>query len=282
MARGALRHRLPEDLTAEQIQKMVQRTDHLVQLQARLDARRDELEKRNHELIALTSRINRLSDEVGVNSRSREPVELLHSIVGEHADQQDLLKQRDEFRKEGKVLRGEYAKMSRQLRKLVRLRREVLHEANVASEDDLRELAAQLQRHSELTTQLDDLQIEIAAIIGEVALEEIEAELARGDKDAITSRYEALANQLAEAELCLKELYQTRGRLSEQTKVLEADRRLPEAQMELACIESRIQQTARQWRTLAATGVVLESVRHIYETERQPATLSTPRSTSPA
>ena len=270
---------LPEDLTPEQIQRVVQRTDHILQRSDRLDARRDELEKRNHELIALTSRINRLSDEVGVKSRTREPVELLQSIVGEHADQQDLLKQRDELRKQAKEIRSEYVKVSRQLRKLIRLRREVLHEANVASEEDLRELAAQIQRHGELSEQAEKLETEVAAIVGDIDLEEIELELATGDneardKETITARYEALAKQLAEAEVRLKELFQTRGRLSEQTKVLEADRRLPEAQMELACVEQQIKQTAQKWRTLAATGVVLESVRHIYETERQPATLS--------
>jgi len=265
---------LPDDLTPEQIQRMTKRCDYITQLADRLASRREELDKRNHELISLTSRINRLSDEVGVKAASREPVELLHAIVTEHADQQDLLQERDELRKQGKELRNQYGKAARQTRKLNRLRREVLHEANVAGEEELRELAAQVERHGELTTLREQLESEIDAIIGDVSLEEIEVEMQGGDKEAIAARYEAVSSQLAEAELRQKELYQTRGRLAEQTKSLEADRRLREAQFELACVEQRIKQSARQWRTLAATGAVLESVRHIYETERQPATLS--------
>ncbi len=265
---------LPGEMTAEQIQRIVSRCDYLVDLQERLHSRREELEKRNAELVSLTGRINRLSDDVGVKLRSREPQELLQAVVSEHSSQQELLKQHDALRKQAKELKSQYQEQARELRKLQHACRNVLREANVANEEVLRELAATIERYEELVARREQLESEITAIIGDVSLDEIEAELRNSDKAFLVQRFDALSSQLGQAEIRQKELYRQRGRLGEQVKALEADNRLPQAEMELGCINEEIDDAVKQWRTLAATSVILESVRHIYETQRQPATLS--------
>ncbi|MCA9271388.1 MAG: hypothetical protein KDA41_23050, partial [Planctomycetales bacterium] len=269
-----LRLGLPETVTPAQIDRLTARCEFLLETEERLSHRHGELEKRNAELVSLTGRINRLGDDVGLKSRPRETVEVLRMIVGEHTEQRELIKQRDELRAQAKALRAEYAKEYGELKKTRRQCRSILRSAGCESEDELREATARIARHGELVSRRLQLESEIAAIIGDAPFEEVEAELQSGDKQFLTHRYEGLSLQLGEAEVRLKELYQSRGRLSEQTKALEADRRLPHALLELESVNEEIEQSARRWRTLAATSVILESVRHIYETERQPATLS--------
>lgn len=150
----------------------------------------------------------------------------------------------------------------------------MLHEANVAGDEELRELAEQVGRHAEFSARGAQLEEEIAAIIGDVEFDEIDAELQAGDATQLEARFDALSSQLGEAEGRLKELYQQRGRLAEQTKALESDPRLPTAVMERNGIDEQLRQIAHEWQVLAGTSAILESVRHIYETQRQPATLS--------
>ena len=55
---------------------------------------------------------------------------------------------------------------------------------------------------------------------------------------------------------------------------MEQDRRLPAALIELDSLERQIRESLARWRVMAVTSMCLESVREVYEKERQPATLA--------
>ena len=62
--------------------------------------------------------------------------------------------------------------------------------------------------------------------------------------------------------------------MNQEMKTLAEDRHLSEAKLQLGCVEEQMRRAVERWRVLAVTAVMLESIRQIYETERQPETLS--------
>jgi hypothetical protein len=56
----------------------------------------------------------------------------------------------------------------------------------------------------------------------------------------------------------------------QEMKSLSEDRRLGDAKLRLAAVEERIRRDVHHWRVLAVTSLMLEAIRQIYETERQP------------
>jgi hypothetical protein len=72
----------------------------------------------------------------------------------------------------------------------------------------------------------------------------------------------------------LGEIHQRRGQFIQEMKSLAEGRRLGEAKLELGCVEQRLEQAVHRWRVLAVCSLVLESIRDIYETQRQPETLT--------
>jgi uncharacterized protein YhaN len=265
---------LPDGLSPAQIKRLVSRCDYILELEARLAQRRHESEKRNAELISLTARINRLGEEVALKNRAREPIEQLRQLVAANNDQREVLKQRDALLDRAKEIRHEYSEQARLRKELSRSRRQLLRELRVVSEEEMLACIERNAVHAQLSVRQRQLNSEIAAIVGDVSLDEIVQQLNDGDQEYLERQFDSISSQLASAEARQKDLYQERGRLSEQVKALEQDKRFTSATMDLSCLDAEIAEAAARWRVFAATSIILESVRHIYETERQPATLS--------
>jgi hypothetical protein len=68
-------------------------------------------------------------------------------------------------------------------------------------------------------------------------------------------------------------MYEGRGRLNEQLSLLAEDRQLPARQFELGLVERQMHDSIERWQVLALCHGVLERMRAVYETERQPETL---------
>jgi hypothetical protein len=60
----------------------------------------------------------------------------------------------------------------------------------------------------------------------------------------------------------------------QEMKSLSDDRRLGDAKLKLGCVDEQIRRAVHRWRLLGVTSLMLESIRQIYETERQPETLA--------
>ena len=84
--------------------------------------------------------------------------------------------------------------------------------------------------------------------------------------DALLAQYDGTTDQL-------KNLYERRGRITEQMETLAQDRRLAEVQVELAAVEQRIGDTVGQWQALGIISLILEQIRLLYESDRQPESL---------
>ena len=86
-------------------------------------------------------------------------------------------------------------------------------------------------------------------------------------------RWESLTTNMNETETRVAQLRTQQGQISQEMKQLGEDSRLTVAQLELGCIERRIESAARRWQTLSMASCLLEDVCSTFERERQPETL---------
>ena len=94
------------------------------------------------------------------------------------------------------------------------------------------------------------------------------------DDELVTERIEVLHAKNRENEKRLKRLLERRGALAEQLKTLGNSNALQDVQLQLNCIDAKLDKSARKYRELALAGHLLETVRRSYETDRQPETLA--------
>ena len=71
----------------------------------------------------------------------------------------------------------------------------------------------------------------------------------------------------------LRDRFEKRGQLAEQLKAASEDRRMGEKQIELRTLRKELDEAVGRWRILATAGRVLDSIKDVYESERQPETL---------
>ena len=84
---------------------------------------------------------------------------------------------------------------------------------------------------------------------------------------------EELWDRQQKSEQQLKQMYEKRGQLQQQRASAAGDRRLATARMEISCIDRQLTRALDRWRVLAVTTMILESIRGLYESQRQPETL---------
>ena len=69
------------------------------------------------------------------------------------------------------------------------------------------------------------------------------------------------------------EAHQQRGAALQESKALLSDRQLAETRLELANVEQQLEEAVDAWRVVAVTFEVLEKVRLVFESQRQPKAL---------
>jgi len=274
--RGALRSvGLPELLQPQHVQQLSDGNDQVVQVGRRLQARRDELHDRRNELTSITERVDQLLEEIDFNAGSDNTAMQLRQIAAAMSEQQGWIDRRKELRKQHRELKKRFRENAKQLRKLLNHRNALIRQCEAADESELRRLAAKKEKIERLTDERDALSERVAIAIGNQCSEEAVAEVleTRGD-DALGQYWDRLLTRLRDAEGRLTQLHQTRGEIGQEMKTLAEDRRLPDARLQMSCLEEQIRQAVSRWRLLAVTGLMLEAIRQIYETERQPETLA--------
>jgi hypothetical protein len=106
-----------------------------------------------------------------------------------------------------------------------------------------------------------------------VAYEDVESVMEEASAADLDRRWESLTTNMTETETRVAQLRTQQGQLSQEMKQLGEDSRLTVAQLELGCIERRIETAARRWQTLSMASCLLEDVCSTFERERQPETL---------
>ncbi len=165
--------------------------------------------------------------------------------------------------------------MSRCVRRLgaVKHKRErLLADLHLADAAELEWRVEQLHELDRLRQEMAGLHADITSAIGHRATEPELADVLNGElKPAAVEQ--SLTAQRTAGRSHLEQLFEQRGQLREQLKSLAGDRRLSEKQVELGAVNAKIDKALERWRVLAVCSSVLESVREIYERERQPAAL---------
>ena len=265
---------LPGNLAPKQVRELLGRCDQIGRMQRQLQQRREEFDRRRSELDALASRIAQLVVDTGVTVAVGDPVEQLRRLGEALERQENHVQRRDVLRRQARLLRRKRAKREEAVSRLKHLRRELLRESGAGDEQEFRQQALQAARAEVLQKERDAVAREIAAAIGGDCPEEA---VGQHLENHSSEQLEALLNELLERLTALddqlRERFEKRGRLAEQLKALAEDRQMAQKQLELAMLQKQLDEALTRWQVLAVTSRVLDTIRTIYEQERQPETL---------
>jgi uncharacterized protein YhaN len=260
-----------------QLREWKDNSEHLAELQQRLQRRERELveTKRTHQDFVV--RIERLFHELGLVPAGNALAQLQEL-------RQELLKHEETWRRRERLLaqsRHLWRRanlLSRQGKRWSRRRRAILRHSGAADETQLYRLIEQSTHVRELRAQIDKLDREIAERLGPDVSPDSVAELldrrARSaDQTPLPQARRDLHAQLQRVQHDLIVCQERRGDLETEMKRLAKDRSLAEKALDQGVVEEQWSVAARQWQIFAATSFVLDSVRETYETKRQPEVL---------
>ena len=265
---------LPTGLSPKQVRQLARHSGQLDEMQRRLGHRREELQQRRRELEALTGRIAQLAEDTAVSRRGDDPLGQLHALAEELGQQEALFQRRRALRTQSRQFRRKRLKHNAMIGRLKSHRRELLREAGTEDEQEFRRSALQQARGQTLRDERDALTREItAAVAGHCPEEDVGRQIEANTNDSLETRWGELSERLETAQTRLRESFEKRGRLNEQIKALVDDRRLPAKHLELATVQTRLDEAIRRWQVLAVTDHTMNVIRETYEKERQPETL---------
>lgn len=201
-------------------------------------------------------------------------LEQINRLMAMISEQEQYIQQRKGLKEEDAVLAKQSASLAKAIDRLHRAHSALLAELGCESEEQLHELLDRKAKHAKLLAQHAELNDRVRAMIsGAVAYDAIAKHLDSPGADELEKRWEAVQQRTAQAEKRVEQLHGRQGEISQEMKSLAADTRLPDAKLELACLENQMKACAAHWQTLAATTHMLDKVCEVYETERQPETL---------
>jgi uncharacterized protein YhaN len=190
------------------------------------------------------------------------------------AKQRSLIEQRKTLAGEYRSLRKQLRKRERELEKLRGSRQRMIARVGADSEEVYRDFALKHQQINKLREKREGLCEQIAAALGNKFSEaDIATELNSYGGTALESRWESLQSDYELQEKKQSKLNQQLGEHQQEMRLLAEDRRLDEARLELEMVRCQISENIAEWQVTAATCTLLESIREIYEAERQPETL---------
>ena len=264
---------LPDNLAPKQVKALAERCEQTGQVENRLNRCQDEFLKRQDELETVTRRIVALVDETNIRCDSDDPSEQLTRLHSALREQKDLMKHRKGLVRQGRALKGEDTKYRHAIARLDAQRREMLKEFEVSSEEEFHGLAGKIESRNELRRERDEITSEIVGTLaGQCSIEDVAQYLDEADF-RVERSLEELWDRQQKSEQQLKQMYEKRGQLQQQRASAAGDRRLATARMEISCIDRQLTRALDRWRVLAVTTMILESIRGLYESQRQPETL---------
>ncbi|MHB0958957.1 MAG: AAA family ATPase [Pirellulaceae bacterium] len=273
--RAALRRlNLPEDMSPPAVKQLAEGTQQTLHSRRQLDIRREEYEARERELTTLITRLNQLVEQVQLNYSSPDPQVQLQRLAAALAEQQTLFDRRQQLRQEDRQTRRQARTLTHELKKARAERRSIMAAAGARNEQELRQLLERLAQRRALQAELRDVSNQFTLALGKNApLARVEQELVAHCEAELEQMRSNLTRQTDEVRAQLAHIHQRRGALEQQSQGLVADRRRPELKLQLGCVDQQLDEAVHRWRVLSVATRVLELVREIYETQRQPQTL---------
>lgn len=201
-------------------------------------------------------------------------LEQINRLTAMISEQEQYIQQRKGLKEEDAALAKHSSSLSKAIDRLHRAHSALLAEIGCETEEQLNDLLNRKAQHAKLTAQLGEFNDRIRAVIGgAVPYDAIAKHLDGPGADDLEKRWDAVQQRTAQAEKRVEQLHGRQGEIGQEMKSLAADTRLPDAKLELACLENQIRACTEHWQTLASTTHMLDKVCEVYETERQPETL---------
>ncbi|MFZ1933532.1 MAG: AAA family ATPase [Thermoguttaceae bacterium] len=279
---------LPQTIAAKQVRRLVERGDWIAETQQRLSQRREELARRQAELDAFATRIVQLAADAGTpvcgagvspalaagTAAPQRLLDQLHELAEAAARQATFVERREAIRRERRQLRAAQRKREEAIGRQKHRRRQLFIEVGVNNEQEFRQRALESARSDVLRRQREAIAREIeAALASQCSEEAIRQQLENDYPGLLESRSGELRQRLVGIQAELRGLLEKRGRLNEQLESLAADRRMASKQIDLAVLESRLEEAIHHWQVLATTCHMLDVIRDAYQQHRQPETL---------
>ncbi|MEE2641397.1 MAG: AAA family ATPase, partial [Planctomycetota bacterium] len=265
---------LPENLAPIHVKELLDRTERITGCNLKIQDRENEMLQKQHDLNQLEERIRKLMQEVDLEPASEDPVQRLEQLEQALAQEKSLIDQRKSLATDYRGLRKQLRKRERELEKLQGSRHRMLARVGADSEDIYRDFSLKHDQIRNLSEKRETLCDQISAALGSKFTEpEVSAELESYGGTALESRWESLQNEFDTIGTRQSRLNQQLGEHQQEMRILAEDRRLDEARLELETVKCEISQSIRHWQVTATTSCLLESIREVYEQERQPETL---------
>lgn len=267
---------LPESLAPAQVREISQRSGRISGLSSRLESLRAEQALREKELADVAIRIEELARDTALQMTvsKRHPLEALSILTAALGEQRQLMISRREHRTQYLKLRGQQARLNRELDALLGQHTKLLAAAGVKTEAEYRQLDLKHAQCNALIAERNQLTEQIAAGLGKTATEDqVRPLLESLGTSGLEKRWEALGAEIDGLKKEYATLLQQRGELLQEIKALGEDNKLDLHTLELNCVEQEISDLQRQWQVLATTSQMLETIREGYESKRQPETL---------
>ncbi len=202
------------------------------------------------------------------------PLEQLNHLHEELSRQQHWIKRRRELKEQDLQLKRQHIGHQRALERGEQQRRALWAKCGVATAQQFYDLVDSKARLAELRKRHEELDKQVTSMIGtHIAYEDVAHEIDGSTAADLERRWDSLTTRMTETEARIAQLRTQQGELAQEMKHLGDDRRLSVAQLELGCIERRIEGLGRRWQSLAMASCLLEDVCGTFERERQPETL---------
>lgn len=272
--KNALRNAgLPEDFQPHKVRSVAKSTDNLADTRRRREARKDELEQRERELLVFCSRVQQLMADVRVTPATDKPQMQIRQLSQALASEKETLEMRETLVRKIRGLKKTKQKISNGIRNAIRRRHSLFSVAGVVDAAGFKAAAADYAKLLDLRKQRDEISVKIKhQLHDEFAEETISGVFAREGRD-LQQRWDERVAKAQEIRQKLAQMHERRGVINAEMQDLASDRRLSEATLEVGMVEQQLRQATRRWQQLASISRILDSVRKAYETDRQPETL---------
>lgn len=264
---------LPEDFQPHKVRTVAKSTDNLADARRRREARKDELEQRERELLVFCSRVQQLMADVRVTPSSDKPQLQIRQLAQALASEKETLEMRETLVKKLKRLKKHKQTITNGIRNAIRRRHGLFSVAGVVDAMGFKNAAAEYAKLLDLRKQRDEISVKIKhQLHDEFAEETISGVFAREGRD-LQQRWDERVARAQDIRNKLAQMHERRGVINAEMQKLAGDRRLSEATLEVGMVEQQLRQATRRWQQLASISKILDSVRKAYETDRQPETL---------
>ncbi|HEX4147313.1 MAG TPA: AAA family ATPase [Pirellulales bacterium] len=263
---------LPAELTPRQLRATLEHVTRLDAERRRLDERQRQLADCRGQYEILSQRIAQVAADARLKLDDSEPLAMLREMLRRLEDERIRATTRDQVRAQLVKIRRVRRKLLRQVAAAGKRVADLIQACGAQDEDDLHRRAAIVAEARELDRQRNLLGEEIAtALAGCEVPPQVAGHLDSGEDLRRLAEETTSAKHVLRVKL--EHAWEERGAISQHLKAQAQDRRMAEKRLELATVDQQLREAVERWQALSACAVALESVRAVFERDRQPEVL---------